>query len=139
MKKIALSLILLGSMAFAAEANATKAEANATKAKVEANATATKTAAKTDTKAVAGNANDGKKIFAATCKSCHGANGQNHALTKSDVIAGWDAAKVVEALKGYRAGTRNKHGMGNVMKSKVEKLKDADIANVAAYIASLKK
>ena len=133
MKKIALSLILLGSFAFAAEANATapKADANATKAKVEANETATK--------AVAGNANEGKKIFAAKCAVCHGKNAEKHALEKSDVIAGWDAAKVVEALKGYKAGTRNKHGMGGTMKGQVTKLSDEDIANVAAYIATLKK
>jgi len=130
MKKIALSLILLGSFAFAAEANATapKADANATKAKVEANAT----------KAAAGDAAKGKAVFA-RCAGCHGQNGEKHALGKSDVIAGWDAAKVVDALKGYKAGTRNKHGMGGTMKGQAASLSDADMANVAAYIATLKK
>jgi len=126
MKKIALSLILLGSMAFAAEANATKAEANATKAKAEAAAPA------------AGDAAAGKTVFA-KCAGCHGQNAEKKALGKSDVIAGWDAAKVVAALKGFKAGTYKGHGMEATMKGQASTLSDADMANVAAYIASLKK
>jgi len=129
MKKIALSLILLGSFAFAAEANATapKADANATK-----------TEAKADAKAAAGDAEKGKAVYA-RCAGCHGQNAEKQAMGKSEVIAGWDAAKVVEALKGYKAGTRNAHGMGGVMKGQANSLSDEDMANVAAYIASLKK
>ena len=126
MKKIALSLILLGTMAFAAEANATapKAEANATKAEAAAPA--------------AGDAAAGKAKFA-VCAGCHGANGEKKALGKSNIIAGWDASKTVEALKEYKAGTRKGHGMEAVMKGQAAALSDADMANVAAYVASLKK
>ncbi len=129
MKKIALSVILLGAFAFAAEANATapKAEANATK-----------TEAKGDAKAAAADAEKGKAAFA-RCAGCHGANGEKKALGKSDVIAGWDAAKIVEALKGYKAGTRNIHGMGGTMKGQAAALSDEDMANIAAFLAAQKK
>ncbi len=131
MKKIALSLILATGVIFAAEANATKAEANATKA--ETNATAAKAAP-----AAGDLVAKGKAVFA-KCQSCHGDKAQNKALGKSEVIAGWDAAKTEEALKGYKAGTRNKHGMGGLMKTQVSSLSDEDIKAVAAYISSLKK
>jgi len=116
MKKIALSLVLACGVAMAAEGNAT-----------DANATA----------AAAAPAGNGKALFA-KCVSCHGADAGMKALGKSDVIKGWDAAKTEEALKGYKAGTRNAHGMGGVMKGQVAALSDDDIKAIAAYIASLK-
>jgi cytochrome c553 len=79
---------------------------------------------------------DGKAIFEAQCKSCHGADGKTKALGKSNPVAG---SKTVEAdLKGYKAGTLNKHGMGSVMKGNASKLSDADEKAVASYIAGLK-
>ncbi len=119
MKKIALSLLLACGVAMAAEANAT--EGNAT----DANATAA---------APAGN---GKALYA-KCAGCHGQNGEKKGLGKSEIIKGWDAAKVEEALKGYKAGTRNVHGMGGVMKGQVAAMSDEDIKALAAYIATLK-
>jgi cytochrome c len=79
---------------------------------------------------------DGKAIYDAQCKSCHGADGKMKALGKSNPVAG---SKTVEAdLKGYKAGTLNKHGMGPAMKPNAAKLSDADMKAVAAYIAGLK-
>jgi len=80
---------------------------------------------------------DGASIFK-RCAGCHGAKGEKHALGKSAPIAGWPKAKVVEALKGYKAGTRNVYGMGGVMKGQVAALSDADIEAVADYISKLK-
>ncbi len=130
MKKVLLATIFAGAVAFAGEANATApaADANATAAKADTNATAT---------ATKGDAAAGKIKFAA-CAGCHGQKAERKALGKSEVIAGWDAAKVEEALKGYKAGTRNKHGMGATMKAQTAALSDADIANLAAYISTLK-
>ena len=126
MKKIALSLILACGVAMAADVNAT--DANKTDAnKTDANATAAAPAA----------AGNGKALFG-KCAGCHGANGATKALGKSDVIKGWDAAKVEEALKGYKAGTRNAHGMGGVMKGQAAALSDDDIKALASYISSLK-
>ena len=72
------------------------------------------------------------------CVSCHGAKGEKKALNKSEVIAGWDAAKTEEALNGYKAGSRNVHGMGALMKGQVASYDAATIKAVSAYIADLK-
>lgn len=80
---------------------------------------------------------DGAELFK-KCTSCHGANAEKAALNKSQIIKGWDAAKTTEALNGYKAGTRNSAGMGGLMKGQVGAYSDADIAAVAAYIATLK-
>jgi len=80
---------------------------------------------------------DGAALFK-KCAGCHGAKGEKKALGKSEVIAGWDAAKTEEALKGYKAGTRNVHGMGGLMKGQVASYSDADIKAVSEYIHGLK-
>ena len=116
MKKIALSLILACGVAMATEANAT-----------DANATA----------ASAGNAEAGKAAYA-KCVSCHGAKAEKKALGKSDVIAGWDAAKTLEILKAYKNGTHKGKGMEGVMKGQVAALSDEDMKALADYIATLK-
>ena len=72
------------------------------------------------------------------CAACHGAKGEKPALGKSEIIAGWDEAKVVASLNGYKAGTLNVHGMGAVMKGQVAKLSDADIADLAKQISAMK-
>ncbi len=73
------------------------------------------------------------------CAGCHGADGKTKALGKSNPIAGWDAAKVEEALKGYKDGSRNVHGMGGLMKGQVAGLDEAGIKDISAYINSLGK
>ncbi|SFV61655.1 Cytochrome C553 (soluble cytochrome f) [hydrothermal vent metagenome] len=80
---------------------------------------------------------DGAAAFA-KCAGCHGQNGEKPALGKSAVIAGQDAAKTVEQLKGYKAGTLNQHGMGGVMKGQVAAMDDATMKEVADYIAAMK-
>jgi len=116
----------------AAKEVAKKAEDTAAKAKEAAAAVADKAK-----EAVSGGNEKGKAVFA-KCAGCHGQNGEKHALGKSDIIKGWDAAKVEEAINGYKAGTRNVHGMGMLMKGQVSSLSDEDIKAVAAYISSLK-
>lgn len=74
----------------------------------------------------------------AACATCHGANGEKKALGKSEIITGWDEAKTIASLNGYKAGTLNIHGMGAVMKGQVAKLSDADIADLAKQIAAMK-
>ncbi len=80
---------------------------------------------------------DGAALYK-KCAGCHGAKGEKKALGKSAVIQGWDVAKIEEALKGYKAGTRNVHGMGGLMKGQVASMSDADIKAVAEYIHGLK-
>jgi len=80
---------------------------------------------------------DGAASYA-KCAGCHGQNGEKSALGKSAVIAGQDAAKTVEQLVGYKAGTLNQHGMGGVMKGQVATMDDATMKEVADYIAAMK-
>lgn len=80
---------------------------------------------------------DGAALYA-KCVGCHGANGEKAALGKSAIITGQDAAKTVEQLKGYKAGTLNQAGMGGLMKGQVASMSDADIQAVADYIAAMK-
>jgi len=80
---------------------------------------------------------DGAALYA-KCVGCHGANGEKAALGKSAVITGQDAAKTVEQLKGYKAGTLNIAGMGGLMKGQVASMSDADIQAVSDYIAAMK-
>jgi cytochrome c len=80
---------------------------------------------------------DGAALYK-KCAACHGASAEKKALGKSQVINTWDAAKIEESLKGYKAGTLNVHGMGALMKGQVASYSDEDIAAVSAYIAGLK-
>jgi cytochrome c553 len=78
---------------------------------------------------------DGKTIFKA-CIGCHGVSAEKPALGKSKVIKGWDAAKVEEALNGYKNGTYG-GAMKALMKGQASKLSDNDIKAVAEYISKL--
>lgn len=72
------------------------------------------------------------------CGACHGAKAEKAALGKSEVIAGWSSDKTLEALKGYKAGTRNTKGMGAIMKGQMASMSDADMKALADHIAALK-
>jgi len=79
---------------------------------------------------------DGKTVFAQKCASCHGPDAKNAALGKSQVIAGWDAARVENALRGYIDGTYGS-SMKPVMQVQAKALSDAQIKAVSEYIGSL--
>lgn len=80
---------------------------------------------------------DGGALFQ-KCAACHGLKGEKAALGKSEVIAGWKADKTLDALKGYKAGTRNTKGMGALMKGQTASLNEADMKVLSEYIAKLK-
>ncbi|MDD5052380.1 MAG: c-type cytochrome [Sulfuricurvum sp.] len=80
---------------------------------------------------------DGGALFQ-KCVACHGAKAEKAALGKSEVIAGWKADKTLDALKGYKAGTRNTKGMGAIMKGQTASLSEADMKILADYVAGLK-
>ncbi|MDQ1297758.1 MAG: cytochrome c [Campylobacterota bacterium] len=83
------------------------------------------------------NAADGSALYT-KCVACHGAKGEKTALGKSEAITGWKADKTLDALKEYKAGTRNNKGMGPLMKGQVAAMNDADMKALAEYIATLK-
>lgn len=79
---------------------------------------------------------DGAALFAQKCVSCHGQKAEKSALGKSQVITGWDASKIKDALHGYQAGTYGKE-MKGVMQGQAKALNDDQINALAAHISSL--
>ncbi|MFA6137115.1 MAG: c-type cytochrome [Sulfurimonas sp.] len=77
----------------------------------------------------------GESIYK-VCATCHGQSGEKPALGKSQIIKGWSASKVADALKGYKAETYG-GAMKGIMKGQVSKLSDSDIKAVAEYISKL--
>jgi cytochrome c len=71
------------------------------------------------------------------CFSCHGDKAAKAALNKSQIIAGWDAAKIVASVNGYKDGSYG-GAMKGVMKPIASGLSDEDLKAVAATIASYK-
>jgi len=74
------------------------------------------------------------KAKAGSCGGCHGVNGESKGAT-GPAIAGMAEDKFVQALKDYKTGKR----ANGAMKGMTASLGDADMANLAAYYASLKK
>ena len=73
------------------------------------------------------------KAKAAACAGCHGASGEGKA--PNPALAGKAEDQVLQALKDYKSGKRT----NAVMKTFATPLSDRDMANLAAYYASLKK
>jgi cytochrome c553 len=73
------------------------------------------------------------KTKAAGCAGCHGANGEG--VAPNPALAGKPEAQFVQAIKDYKSGKR----ANPVMKTFAGQLSDQDVANLAAYYASLKK
>ena len=78
---------------------------------------------------------DGKTLYS-RCAGCHGTNGEKSALNASQVIAGWDASRTADALKGYREGSYGGK-MKATMAGQASRLNDAEIDALAAYITTL--
>lgn len=79
---------------------------------------------------------DGAEIYKAKCFSCHGEKAVKPALNKSQVIAGWDSAKTIASVNGYKNDVGG--AMKAVMKPIASGLSDDDIKAVADTIASFK-
>ena len=62
--------------------------------------------------------------------------GEKEALGKSQVIAGWNKEKTIQALNGYKDGT---YGgvMKNIMKGQVATKTDLEIDALASFISNL--
>ena len=71
------------------------------------------------------------------CSGCHGQNAEKAALGKSQVIQGWEADKVSEALHGYQSGSYG-GPMKGVMAGQAKNLSDEDISVLAEYISQMK-
>lgn len=82
---------------------------------------------------LAGNADAGKAKSEA-CADCHGADGKGD--EDSPAIIGLTPEAFVKAMKEYQAETRTK---SKKMIKSAKKQSDEDIADLAAYYATLKK
>ncbi|RTR04457.1 cytochrome c [Halomonas nitroreducens] len=71
----------------------------------------------------------------AACAACHGTDGKGTAPIYPN-LAGQSATYLESALKAYRAGERG-GGMSAIMAPQAQSLSDEDIADIAAYYASL--
>lgn len=73
------------------------------------------------------------KTKAAGCTSCHGLNGvSGNAMYPN--LAGQKDVYLVKSIKDYRDGKRK----DAMMEGMVKGMSDADVADIAAYFASLK-
>lgn len=84
----------------------------------------------------AGNVENGKKLAQQhVCFSCHGQDYKG--MGTFPPLVGKDAAYIQAQLKAFKTGER-KTPMAGVMKPNADKLSDQDIADLAAYFATLK-
>jgi len=83
----------------------------------------------------AGDVAAGKAKFGSICASCHGMNGEGMGIFPK--LAGKPADKTVALLKDYKAG-KTVGANTAMMAPQASGLSDADIDNLAAYIATLK-
>ena len=75
----------------------------------------------------------GQELAAADCADCHGDDGKGDEDNPS--IAGLDPAKHIDMLKGYKSGEIPDDD--EMMVDSVEALSDQDMADLAAYYATL--
>lgn len=75
-------------------------------------------------------------VLFTTCAACHGQKAEKSALGKSQVIAGWDKQRIVDAINGYKEGT---YGgiMKNVMAGHVMNKTDVEIDALAELISKM--
>lgn len=76
----------------------------------------------------------GQQLYAGVCKSCHGAQG--YGGEKIARLAGQQPVYLKQSLEQYRKGTKQRSDP--VMGSIARRLKDEDIAALAAYIPTMK-
>jgi cytochrome c553 len=86
--------------------------------------------------ALAGDAAAGKAKYA-ICAGCHGPTGAGNEALKYPKITGLEPAYLVQQLKAFKSGERNTP-QAATMKAMTAGLSDADMENLAAYIATLK-
>ena len=75
----------------------------------------------------------GKAMAEDVCSDCHGADGKGDA--DFPAIGGLAVDKFTKAIQEYQDGTRTKNAK---MTKAAKKLTAADVANLAAYYATLK-
>jgi cytochrome c553 len=72
------------------------------------------------------------KAKAASCAMCHGPNGEGTQMAPK--LSGQSAAVLDQAMQDYKSGKKD----NAIMKSQMARFSIEDVANPAAYYASLK-
>lgn len=73
------------------------------------------------------------------CSGCHGADGQNKAFGKSNIIAGQPAEDLMESLSFYQESDFKTHSSTTVMAKQVKNLSDKELTELTQFISKLKK
>jgi cytochrome c553 len=71
------------------------------------------------------------KAKATACGMCHGPNGEGTSMAPK--LKGEDPAKFAQSIQDFKSGKRD----NAMMRSQAAALSDTDVANLAAYFASL--
>lgn len=84
----------------------------------------------------------GQAAYQKTCASCHGADAKSPIMPAYPILAGQHADYLAHALKTYKRGQTGAPASSNtrknaVMGAMVMQLSDADVANIAAWLATL--
>ena len=80
---------------------------------------------------------DPKGVYDDDCAECHGMDGKTSAMGKSVAIANLTLSEIKDRLQRYKLGTRNKYGLGNLMKNQLADYDDEYIEELAYCISSL--
>jgi len=84
-------------------------------------------------KVAAGDVANGSKLFAANCESCHGAGGKNGQVGPTLAGTGLKAGQVAFMVRNPAAVDKDS------AMPKLGGITDKDLADISAYVASLKK
>jgi cytochrome c553 len=92
--------------------------------------------------AAAGDVNAGKAAFEKfACVSCHGADGKTSVMPSYPILAGQHEDYLLHALRAYKRGATGSttvNARNNaVMTAMAQQLSDADMRNIAAWLAQL--
>ena len=132
-----LSVALVGgAVSLAVSAQDPAAEAPAAEAPTADAAAPAPVAAAAAPAAIVGSAERGKSL-SYTCQGCHGVTGYKNAYPSYHVprIVGQSPEYLTAALTGYKNGTRTH----STMQAQAKSFSDQDIADISAYLSSLKK
>ncbi len=80
----------------------------------------------------AGNISAGKNMADDSCADCHGDAGQGDS---GPALAGMSVEEFTKVMNEFKSGAKHNH----MMQKAAKKLSDQDIADLAAYYASLPK
>lgn len=83
-------------------------------------------------------AKDAKSIVESVCYACHGEKMELSCYGVTEITNTLSKETILEALREYKSGKRNKYGMGNVMKAQIHPLNDDELKALSKYIPTLK-